>query len=222
MIGRVTPSTPSRRTGIGRCVEHVLRANVCGLRVILAALAVLAMSLQSMSASATGSENLASDFMMKAAKCRVAIETSSELDISGMLGVKPSASLAKAPYTTSAWRDIGSDIVITMQNWTDQNGKVRRICSVMFADDQRRLSSDQQAYLVRAFLTRRAELVAKLTHTSSDPDPVYPLVALGFSPVVTNPNGCKVITAFFVDPSGSFFNLSTGEQAIHPCDAGGR
>ena len=82
------------------------------------------------------------------------------------------------------------------------------------------LSTDDQAYLLRAFLIRRAELVAKRTHISSDPDPVHPTVALGFSPVVTNPNGCKVITALFVDPSSSFFSLSTGEQAIHPCDAG--
>lgn len=162
-------------------------------------------------------------FKLLSERCRIAIEQSEEFDAEGMLEAPfPKDGYRAAHYTRkSAWKFTGSPFYVAFSSWTSRdNGQERSNCNIGLLDDQRNLSSSDQGELLRAFLIRRNQLLARQTHETRDGTNVPALLMLGHGPVERNPDGCRVVTSIALTSDGGFFSVGSGEQAIYDCEGG--
>ncbi len=170
--------------------------------------------------SSDSSQGLLRDFDNLFERCRLSIETNSEFNHEGLEETEVLARDEEwdGSEKQQAWIRAGSELYAVLTERTSTNGTTRHVCRVKFTDASRVLDEVEQALLLRHFLIIQTKLTGQGTHELDGKlSPTPPTVNAAFLLSAKNPNGCRVTNVITLNPDGTYFGATTGEQTVHPC-----
>lgn len=166
--------------------------------------------------------SLIADFADLFERCRLSIESASELDTAGLIPIpvpEPAKGRWGADFTQNGWQFPDSTLYVVQTAWTDEVGQTRRVCHIRLQEGRPVLTAVEQGLLIRHFLIRQTQLFGERTHKwDGELSPIPPAISLGFKMTAPNPKGCTVTNGLALSQDGTFFSASSGEQAIRPCE----